>query len=264
MVEDLWKRKVHSEKVPDRKLADQDGGGPRRICPAVLACIWGRNIEHLVFASFCGIQIKYDAHWAYIYLGKSVKELRIICCDQVKDASRVKAVGVTWLSAHDQSLFDYSINEQDMWEGNWGSIKRTCVSNVLLPWQDHISLLVATHRLLTISRFPQRFPQRWISLASNVQRPISLSLVLCPNVAQCPQSTSHISPSREWQIWDLGIVRTRVQSDKSDLPTSVLSLVSGFGLTGVAQCLLLLSRWTCLVTLPFLQTLSRARSPSAT
>ena len=61
VVEDLWKRKVLSKTVPDRKLAGQDGGGPRRICPAVLACIWGRNIEHIVFASFligtlhCGI-----------------------------------------------------------------------------------------------------------------------------------------------------------------------------------------------------------------
>ena len=180
----------------------------------------------------------------------------------MRDVSRVKAVGVTWLSAHDQSLFDYFFKRARYVRRKLRQLKTTCVSNVLLPWQDHISLLVATHRLLTISRFPQRFPQRWISLASNVQRPISLSLVLCPNMAQCPQSTSHISPSREWQIWDLGIVRTRVQSDKSDLPTSVLSLVSGFGLTGVAQCLLLLSRWTCLVTLPFL--ISRARSPSAT
>ena len=49
-----------------------------------------------------------------IYLGKNIEELRNICYDQVRDVSRVKTVVITWLSAHDQSLFDYSINEQDM------------------------------------------------------------------------------------------------------------------------------------------------------
>ena len=47
-----------------------------------------------------------------------------------------------------------------------------------------------------------------------------------------------------------------MQSDKSDLPTSVLSLVSGFGLTGVAQCLLLLSRWVdlpCYASIPYIE-----------
>ena len=57
-----------------------------------------------------GISLKTRSKFRYYDLC----ELRIFCCDQVKDASRVKAVGVTWLSAHGQSLFDYSINEQDM------------------------------------------------------------------------------------------------------------------------------------------------------
>ena len=128
-----------------------------------------------------------------------------------------------------------------MWEGNWGSLKTTCVSNALLPWQDHISLLVATHGLLTISRFPQRFPQRWISLASNVQRPISLSLVLCPNMAQCPAPKAPpIFPHPESDrsgIWELLGPECRVTSLTFPLLYCLLCLGSGsLALHNVYSC----------------------------
>ena len=116
---------------------------------------------------------------------------------------------------------------------NWSNISHPMTWKItsVLSWP-----LMACSRP---SRFPQRFPHRWINLSSNPSWCSPTVTVQCTAVGSTnPQNVPFSPPGDRFKIW---------YGDRSNLPTLLWCLQClGLSLTGVAQYLLLLSRWTLL------------------
>ena len=102
--------------------------------------------------------------------------------------------------------------------------------------KDHIGALVTTHGLLTTFPIsPKISPPMDQSLLKSI-----LMLAHCHSTVGStnPQNVPFSPPGDRFKIW---------YGDRSNLPTLLWCLQClGLSLTGVAQCLLLLSRWTLL------------------